>query len=172
MLSYISLPSPRSSCCHLLLMTQVVFLRRGHSMFPSSFFSTTRGSKSGRVLQDQLDIKEYKHRTKSQGGWWNDASQREIIPLSFFSTRSRSGLMKYDLNCMKISVMCELSYGNRFVAIHYLFIFARLKSLIDRSINYHFTDQVRLLNKPRITMLTCRYKWVFLNRINTVPHVR
>lgn len=59
---------------------------------------------------------------------------------------------------MKIPVMCELSYGNRFVAIHYLFIFARLKSLIDRSINYHFTDQVRLLNKPRITMLTRRYK--------------
>lgn len=55
---------------------------------------------------------------------------------------------------MKIPATCKLSYGNRFVAIHYLFIFARLKSVIDRSINYHFTDQVRLLNKPRITMLT------------------
>lgn len=108
---------------------------------------------------------------KSPGRLLN-ASQRGIIPLSFFSTKSWSGLMKNNLNSTKIPAMCELSYGNRFVAIHYLFIFARLKSLMDRSINYHFTDQVRLLNKPRITMLTCRYKWVFLNRINTVPHVR
>lgn len=83
---------------------------------------------------------------------------KEKLFLSRSSPPSLSGLMKNNLNCMKIPATCELSYGNRFVAIHYLFIFARLKSLIDCSINYHFTDQVRLLNKPRITMLTRRYK--------------
>lgn len=87
-----------------------------------------------------------------------NASQMETVPLSFFSAKSKSRLMKNNLNWVKICAMCELSYGNRFVAIHYLFIFARLKSVIDRSINYHFTDQVRLLNKPRITMLTRGYK--------------
>lgn len=57
------------------------------------------------------------------------------------------------------------------LALLWLFIFVVLKRLIDCSINYHFTDQTSLLNKPPITLLRCRYKWTVFNRMNIIPYV-